>query len=94
MSAYAASNLLLALAVACAAAAVVAALRITAALDRMGVRTPPPLLRALVLRNLLRYREITQHETGRVGPLFWAYVVPVNAALVLAVAALLLRSGW
>jgi hypothetical protein len=83
---------LLVLALACAAWSVVAAIRITAALDRMGVRTPPPLIGALLFRNVRRYHEITRHETGRVGPLFYAYVVPANAAWILGAAAFAIRA--
>ncbi len=76
-------------AMACGVCAVVSAVLVTASLDRRGIKTPFPLMGALLLlRNLGRYKDITLQETGKVGPLFYAYVVPINAALVFAVAAL------
>ena len=74
-------SIMLSLAVACVAWAVVSALLITAALDRRGIKTPFPFMGALIFRNLIRYRDITRKETGRVGRLFYSYVVPINAAL-------------
>jgi len=83
--------ILLYLAVACVAWAVVSAVLITAALDRRGITTPFPFIGALIFRNLIRYRDITREETGRVGRLFYSYVVPINAALLFALAAWLAR---
>jgi hypothetical protein len=68
--------------------AVASAVLITAALDSRGMRTPFLLMRALFFRNLVRYREITQSETGRIGPLFWSYLVSINAMWILGLAAL------
>ena len=86
------SGFLLALAVACGIWAVAAAVLITIALDKRGFRTPFPFIRAFIFRNLRRYREITLGETGKVGPLFYSYVVPINAALLLVLAALVARA--
>lgn len=36
-----------------------------------------------------QYRQLTRQETGRTGPLFYHWVVSINAALVAAVAGLL-----
>jgi hypothetical protein len=38
----------------------------------------------MIPKHLHQYSKITQEETGRVGPLFYHYVVPLNVALVLA----------
>ena len=83
---------LLFLAVACVVWAVVSAVLITADLDRRGIKTPFPFIGALIFRNLIRYREITLKETGMVGRLFYLYVVPINAALILVLAAWLART--
>jgi len=85
-------SVLLFLALACVIWAVVSVVLLTAALDRRGIKTPFPFIGALIFRNLIRYREITLKETGEVGRLFYFYVVPINAALVLALAAWLTRS--
>ena len=39
----------------------------------------------MILKYLHQYAKITQEETGRVGPLFYHYVVPLNVALVLVI---------
>jgi hypothetical protein len=33
-----------------------------------------------------RYKKITLNETGKVGPLFYHWVIAINTALVLAIA--------
>ena len=78
---------LLFLAAVCVVWAVVSAVRIMAVLGRLGIKTPFPFIGLLVFRNLIRYKEITRKETGKVGPLFYSYVIPINAAWILALAA-------
>ena len=78
--------------IACALLSVVTAVRITVFLDAKGLKTPFPFIGALIFRNLIRYREITLKETGMVGRLFYSYVVPINAALILVLAAWLART--
>jgi len=46
----------------------------------------------LIFRKLTRYKEKTISENGKVGPLFDWYVVSINAALILAVAAWAVRA--
>lgn len=41
--------------------------------------------RAMILTYLEQYRRITREETGRVGPLFYHYVVPLYVAAALAI---------
>ena len=82
------SSFLLTLAVLCAVWAVTSAVLITVELDRRGIRTSFLLFRLLLFRNLSRYREITRNETGKVGPLFYSYVIAINAALLLGLVAL------
>jgi hypothetical protein len=79
--------LLVALAAICPVCAVTSAMLITGALARRGVRTPFPFIGVMLFRNLGLYREATIHETGRVGPLFYTYIVSINLALVLVLAA-------
>lgn len=75
----------------CAAWGVVGALLIAADLKRRGVDVSVVWLRVMILKYLGQYAKLTHDETGRVGPLFYHYVVPLNAALVL-VAILAIRS--
>jgi len=90
------AELLLSVAVVCGLWAAVTAVLIARALERQGVRTPFPFLGLFIFRNLRRYGEITRTATGRTGPLFYSYVVPINAALILVVIAvvLFLFAGW
>ena len=68
---------------------IVSTLLIYDALRKRGERPSFIFLRFLILRYASRYREITRAETGRVGPLFYHWVVSINVAL-LAVVVLLL----
>ena len=84
-------TVLISVAVVCGLWAGVSAVLLAGALERHGVRTPFPVWGVLVFRNLHRYSELTRGTTGRIGPLFYSYVIAINAALVLVVAALLAR---
>lgn len=84
--------LLIGLAVVCVVWGVVAALMIAADLKKRGVPVSYLWLRIMILKYLGRYAKITQDETGRVGPLFYHYVVPLNVALVLCI--VLAIRGW
>jgi hypothetical protein len=57
----------------------------------MDITTPFPFIRLFLFRNLGRYREITRSETGKVGPLFYSYVILINAALELVMIAVAIR---
>jgi len=39
-----------------------------------------------------RYKKITLEETGKVGPLFYHWVIAINTALVLAITAIIFNS--
>jgi hypothetical protein len=86
------SGMLLIVAVLCVVWAVASAILITAELDRRGFTTPVPFIGLFLFRNLGRYREITRHETGNTGLLFFTFVFPINIALILALVALTLGS--
>ena len=49
------------------------------------------LFRMFPIRDLSLYRDTTQHEAGKVGPLHYSYIVAMNLALVSAVIGLILR---
>ncbi|MGD9148199.1 MAG: hypothetical protein PVI80_21730 [Anaerolineae bacterium] len=74
----------------CALWAVTAAMLIARELDRRGMPVSFVWLRLMILKYLYQYVKITRQETGRIGPLFYHYVVPLNVALVLAVAMLVI----
>ena len=85
-------ELLSGLGVLCVVWGVVAALLIARDLEKRGVPVNYIWLRLLIIKYLGQYARITQEETGRVGPLFYHYVVPLNVALVLFI--VLAIRGW
>jgi hypothetical protein len=86
------SSVLLGMAIGFGLTAAMSAVMLTAELQGQGVRTPAPLIGLLIFRNLDEYRRRTRAQSGRTGPLFWLYIVPINAALVCAIAGLALRA--
>ena len=82
------SSALLVLVAICAIWATVSAILLTRFLDRRGLETSFPFIGMFLFRNLGRYSEITRAETGKIGPLFYSFVIPINAAWVLALLAL------
>jgi len=78
-------------AVCCALWATVAAGMIANFLEKKGIKTPFFLFRIYLFRNLRNYKEITVQETGRPGPLYYQYIIPINAALILGLAALAIK---
>jgi len=66
-------------------------IRITAWLQRRGVKINTVFLRILIIKYVHQYREMSRAEFGRVGPLFYNYVIAMNVALVCAVAGLATR---
>jgi len=85
--------ILLAAALAAAAWNVVTTLRIYAYLGRMGQRPSFLLLRLHAPRYAGRYAAMTRARSGRAGPLFRHWVGSINAALVLAVVAMILLAS-
>jgi len=87
------SDILLAVAIVSALWGVASAVLIAEALRKRGVEVRWVFLRFLILsRYLGEYRDITRHETGRTGPLFYSYVLAMNLALVTAIAGVVLRA--
>jgi hypothetical protein len=70
----------------CASWAVTASLLIARDLEKRGIPVSFIWLRLAMLKYLHQYSEITREETGRVGSLFYHYVVPLYVALALAIA--------
>jgi hypothetical protein len=79
-------TILVGLLLVCAIWAVTAAVLIARDLEKRGIPVSFVWLRLMILKYLHQYSKITREENGRVGPLFYHYVVPLNVALVLAVA--------
>ena len=79
-------TILVGLLLVCAIWAVTAAVLIARDLEKRGIPVSFVWFRLMILKYLHQYSKITREEEGRVGPLFYHYVVPLNVALVLAVA--------
>jgi hypothetical protein len=73
------------IAIGCVAWALVAGLRAVRYCERRGIAVNPLFLSIEMLKCLSQYRKLTREETGQVGPLFYHYVIPINAALVLVI---------
>jgi hypothetical protein len=82
-------KLLFVLAVAAALSHVVSLILIMAALDRRGYKTNMLVARIRPWKYLAAYKEATQKETGKPGPLYGLSILTINLALLLALAAIL-----
>lgn len=78
-------SVLIALALLCAVWAGAASIAIAREMERRGHDVSIVWLRVMILKYLHQYATVTREETGRVGPLFYHYVVPLNIALVIVV---------
>jgi len=85
-----ATNILIAIAGLCAVWYVVTTLLIYQNLRLPGQQVSFLWLRVMAPWYASRYRKVTMTETGRVGPLFYHWVVSINLALLCAVVALIL----
>jgi hypothetical protein len=83
--------MLIALSVICVIWNVVTSLIIYDALQRCGIRVSFLWLRMLAPKYASQYKEITKAETGRVGPLFYHWIVSINLAWIFAIAAIISR---
>jgi len=83
------SFLFIALALCFAAWAVVTTLRVYGYLRERNIPVSFLWLRFMILKYLGQYKQITLKETGKVGPLFYHYLIAVNGALLAVIAAAL-----
>lgn len=84
-------EILLGLGLLCAVVFTVSSILIAAALDKRGVKTNFLLIRFLIPKYAHQYKTITKQETGKVGPLFYWWVLSINLALVSFLVALIAR---
>jgi hypothetical protein len=70
---------------------VITSLLIFSSLQRRGIPVSFLWLRVLVPKYAHQYKMITRRESGKIGPLFYHWIVSINVALVLAVAAILVE---
>jgi hypothetical protein len=65
---------------------------IAAALDKRGIPVNPLLFRVFFFRYLNQYRKATLQETGKVGGLYYSFIIAMNLALVCCIAGFILRA--
>ena len=87
------STLFLALAILSALWGVVDFILIAVALDKRGIHVNMILARLFFFRYLNQYKHATVSETGKIGPLYYSYIVAMNVALVCAAIGLMLRAA-
>jgi len=58
-------------------------------LKKRNVRVNFILIRFMIISYANQYKEITKKETGKVGALFYHWIIAINMALVFAVAAII-----
>ena len=65
---------------------------ITSFLSNRGVKINYIFLRLYIIKYVHQYRKITMEENGKPGNLFYAFIVSMNLALVLAVIGIILKN--
>ena len=69
---------------------IITSMRIVSELQQRGIKISFFWLRLYIIKYANQYKEITKNETGRIGPLFYWWIISVNTALVCAVVGLLI----
>jgi hypothetical protein len=83
--------LFMSLAIASAMVYAVFSMLIVHELQKRNVKINFFFLRLFLLKYANQYKEMTRRETGKVGTLFYGWLVSINAALVFAIIGLVLR---
>jgi uncharacterized oligopeptide transporter (OPT) family protein len=85
------SGLFFALAIVCAAWAIVSSIVISSFLSKRGVKINLLFFKILVLKYIHQYHKITMQEKGKPGPWFYSYIISINLALICAIIGMLLN---
>jgi hypothetical protein len=86
------SNLLIGFAIFCALWGVVSMILIAEALRKRNMKVNWIFLKVLIIKYVGQYRKITLQETGKVGPLYYSFVVSMNLALVTGIIGIVFRN--
>jgi len=84
-------NLFLVLAIVCVLCGVVSSVLIIAFLSKRGTKINYLLIRIYIYKYINQYRKITIEETGKVGPLFYSFIISFILALIFAIIGILLK---
>ncbi|MFH2056214.1 MAG: hypothetical protein ABIJ61_09675 [bacterium] len=68
---------------------VVVSIMIMAFLDRHGYKTSILWMRLYIFKYVSQYRKHTIADTGSAGPLFYAWIISINLALLAAIGLIL-----
>lgn len=63
---------------------------IAMALQKRGVKVNWIFLRLFIIKYIGQYRKITLKETGKVGSLFYSFVISMNLALITGIIGIVL----
>lgn len=85
------STVFLVLAVTAAIVGVAASMGCVSFLLKRGVKINWILLKVMIIKYVHQYRIMTRQETGKVGPLFYIYVIAMNTALIAGVIGIMLQ---
>jgi hypothetical protein len=84
-------SIFLVIAIPCVLVGVVTMMAMAGALQARGHNINWPWIRLYILKYVGQYRAVTIQQTGRPGPLFYPFVISMNAALVCVAVGLVLR---
>ena len=85
------SNVFLILAIACVLCGVVSSIMITVFLSKRGTKINYLLIRIYIFKYINQYRKITKEENGKVGSLFYSFIVSFILALLFAIVGMILK---
>jgi len=85
------SHLFLSLAIFCAMFSVVITMIIISELQKRKIKINFFLLRLFIPKYIHQYKKITLEETGKVGALYYWFVVSINLAWMLAVVGFIMK---
>ena len=85
------SNVFLILAIGCVLCGVASSIMITAFLSKRGTKINYLFIRIYIYKYVNQYRKITKEESGKVGSLFYSFIVSFILALLFAIVGMILR---
>ena len=85
------SNFFLILAIVCVLCGVVSSIMITVFLSKRGIKINYLFIRIYIYKYINQYRKITKEENGKVGSLFYSFIVSFILALLFAMVGMILK---
>ena len=85
------SNIFIILAIVCVLFGVVSSIMITAFLSKRGIKINYLLIRIYIYKYINQYRKITKEENGKVGSLFYLFIVSFSLTLLFAIVGMILK---